>query len=140
MSQQDKTCNKIMNDSSDTKSVLAFKVKAMRQWKVLSNKKELQKLCGSEKIINLNDIRYFLEHAKTYYLNEYGLTIEMNGKRVTKSDSTYKFAYLDGFAKENREPIIVWSKKKRNGEFGSANFGTRYDFDRIIADSINMNQ
>lgn len=135
-SQQDKMGNKNMKDISQIKTALAFKVKAKRQWKVLSNKKELQELCGPEKEINLDDVRAFLEHTKTYYLNEYGLTIQMNGKRVTKQDSTYQFARLDEYTKGNREPIFAWSKKKKDGEFGCANFGTRYDFDCIIVDSI----
>ena len=59
----------------------------------------------------------------------------MNGKRVTKQDSTYQFARLDEYTKGNREPIFAWSKKKKDGEFGCANFGTRYDFDCIIVDS-----
>lgn len=136
-SQQDKMGNSIMKDMSQVKSTLAFKVKAKRQWKVLSNKKELQELCGPEKKINLDDVRTFLEHTKTYYLNKYGLTIQMNGKRVTKQDSTYQFARLDEYTKGNREPIFAWSKKKRDGGFGCANFGTRYDFDCIIVNSIN---
>lgn len=135
-SRQDKIGNNNMKDMSQIKTALAFKVKAKRQWKVLSNKKELQELCGSEKKINLDDVRAFLEHTKTYYLNEYGLTMQMNGKRVTKQDSIYQFARLDEYTKENREPIFAWSKRKKDGDFGCANFGTRYDFDCIIVDSI----
>ena len=63
-SQQDKMGNKNMKDISQIKTALAFKVKAKRQWKVLSNKKELQELCGPEKKINLDDVRAFLEHQR----------------------------------------------------------------------------
>lgn len=125
-----------MKDLLQKKSALAFKVKAKRKWKVLSNKKKLQELCGPDKEIKLNEVRDFLEHTKTYYLNKNGLTIETSRERVAILNSTYQFARLDGYLKDNKEPIFAWSKKKNDGEFGFANFGTRYDFDRVIVDSI----
>lgn len=125
-----------MKDLSQKKSALAFIVKAKRKWKVLSNKKKLQELCGPDKEIKLNDIRDFLEHTKTYYLNRYGLTIEKNGEKVTELKSTYQFARLNYYTTKNGEPLFAWSKKNNNGEFSFANFGTRYDFDCFIVDSI----
>lgn len=125
-----------MKNESHIKPALTFKVKAKRKWKVVSNKKKLQEQCGPDKEIKLNDIRDFLEHTKTYYLNRYGLTIELNEKRVVKTNSTYQFARLDGFIKKNGEPIFAWSEKKKNGVFGCAHFGTRYEFDCIVVDSM----
>lgn len=127
-----------MKNLSQKKPAPTFKVKAKRQWKVLSNKKKLQKLCGPDKEIKLNNIRDFLEHTKTYYLNRYGLTIEKNGKKVTELNSIYLFARLDGYTKENGEPLFAWSEKKKDGEFGYAHFGTRYEFDCIVVDSMNQ--
>ena len=127
---------KLMKNKSQIKPALEFKVKAKRQWKVLNNKKELQELCGPNKEIKLNDIRVFFEHTKTFYLNRYGLTIEMNGEKVTEPNSTYQFARLNDYTTKNGEPLFAWSKKKKNGVFGCAHFGTRYEFDCIVVDSM----
>ena len=108
--------------------------KRMRKWKVFNNKKHLSFLCEQE--VNLSVVRRTLEKTKTYFLNEYGLTIQLDNVRVTMAQSTYMFANLENYSGKNGEPIFAWARKKNNGEFGCASFGTRYEFDEFIVETL----
>lgn len=105
-------------------------------WKVLNDKEQLQKICEPSKIINLNEVRGILESTKTYYLNNYGLSMQNKDRKVPMKDAKYQWAVLEGYRTEEREPIIAWSCKNDNGKFGCAEFGTKNDFDSIIANHI----
>lgn len=115
---------------NDTK--MTFTIKKIREWKVQNKKRELQIICGPERNINLNEVRKVLEKTKTYYLDEYGLSIQKKDVKISKKQATYQWALLEGYFSESGEPIFAWAQKRIDGYFGYAKFGTRYSFDREI--------
>ena len=81
------------------------------------------------------DVSYedFLKHLDglfVYYLNELGLSINLNGKPVEKELAQYMWAQLD--KTYNKEPLYVWMHQKGDGKFGNIALGTRLLFDKEL--------
>lgn len=80
------------------------------------------------------DFRKYLDNLYVYYLNELGLSINLNGKPVKKEFAQYMWAQLGKTF--NGEPLYVWMKQKGNGKFGNIVLGTRKTFDREIVNNL----
>lgn len=80
------------------------------------------------------DFRKYLDNLYAYYLNESGLSINLNGKPVEKEFAQYMWAQLGKTF--NGEPLYVWMKQKGNGKFGNIVLGTRTKFDEEIVKNL----
>lgn len=113
-------------------SMQQFKIKVSQirhRWKL--SKREF----GQYKRIYEFDISYedflkYLDDLFVYYLNELGLSINLNGKPVEKELAQYMWAQLD--KTYNKEPLYVWMHQKGDGKFGNIAFGTRTLFDKEL--------
>lgn len=65
-----------------------------------------------------------------YYLNEFGLSVNMDGSPVEKESAQYMWTQLE--KKFNNEPLCVWMHQKGKGKFGNISIGTRTNFDKEI--------
>lgn len=80
--------------------------------------------------ISYEDFRKSLDNLYVYYLNELGLSINADGNPVEKETAQYMWAQLD--KDFNKEPLFVWMRHKRQGEFCNITIGTRLIFDQKI--------
>lgn len=109
-----------------------FKIKVSRQchlWKLC--KREFGQYKRKYELdISYEDFRKDLDNLHVYYLNELGLTINLDGKPVEKESAKYMWAQLDKTFKT--EPLYVWMCHKGKGVFGNIALGTRIVFDKEI--------
>ena len=110
-----------------------FKIKLSQQhhrWKL--SKREF----GQYKRKYAFDVSYevfrkYLDNLHVYFLNELGLSINLNGEPVEKESAHYMWAQLDKTF--NKEPLYVWMHQKGKGEFANIAIGTRIIIDKEIA-------
>jgi hypothetical protein len=81
--------------------------------------------------VSYEDFLEYLDDLYVYYLNDLGLSINLNGKPVEKESAQYMWAQTDKTF--NKEPLYVWMHQKRKGEFANISIGTRTMFDKEIA-------
>lgn len=100
------------------------------QWKL--SKREFgqyRKMYGFN--VSYVDFLKQLNDLYVYYLNELGLTVNIDGSPVEKESARYMWAQLKkDFYKE---PLYVWMYQKGEGEFGNIGLGTRMVFDKELA-------
>lgn len=77
-----------------------------------------------------------LDNAHLYYLNEMGLTIHANRKKVEELSAQYMWAQLEGYRTQDGEPLYAWMKSDGKGGFKCIQIGPRGVFDAIIARKI----
>ena len=75
----------------------------------------------------------YLNDLRVYYLNEFGLSVNMDGSPVKKESAQYMWAQLE--KKFNNEPLYVWMSRGGKGKFGNISIGTRIIFDKEIANN-----
>lgn len=80
-----------------------------------------------------DDFQDYLDGLYGYYLDERGLSVNLDGEPVDKSSAQYMWAQLG--ISFNNEPLNVWMYKK-NGVFGNIMFGTKPLFDAIIVEYL----
>lgn len=88
--------------------------------------------------VSYEDFRKYLDNLFVYYLNELGLSINLNDKPVKKESAQYMWAQLDKVY--YKEPLYVWMHNKGKGEFGNIAFGTRMLFDKEIVTNYQKQQ
>lgn len=87
-----------------------------------------------------NSYEDMLEHLnglQEYYLNDLGLSVNLDGLPVEKENAKYVWASLS--MTYNKEPLYAWMYGNGKGEFHNIVFGTRNDFDREIVSSHKTN-
>lgn len=80
--------------------------------------------------VSYEDFRKYLDGLFVYYLNEFGLSINLNGMLVEKELAQYMWAQLG--KTYNKEPLFVWMHRKGDGKFGNIVIGTRLLFDKEL--------
>ena len=78
----------------------------------------------------------FINHLNglyIYYLNELGISVNIDGSPVEKELAQYMWAQLE--KKFNNEPLYVWMSRRGKGKFGNISIGTRIIFDKEIANN-----
>lgn len=109
-----------------------FKIKVSQQhhrWKL--SKREFGQYKRKYALdVSYEDFRKYLDNLFVYYLNELGLSINLDGRPVKKESAHYMWAQLDKTF--NKEPLYVWMHHKGKGEFGNIAFGTRMIFDKEL--------
>lgn len=86
--------------------------------------------------IALKDFQDILDTSYAYYLNEMGLSVNMDGSKADKMSAQYMWAQLDKCKTANGEHLYVWMTRKDNGTFGNIAFGTKAMFDANIVESL----
>lgn len=79
------------------------------------------------------DMLEHLNGLQEYYLNDMGLSINLDGSSVEKETAIYVLAVLG--LTYNNEPLYAWMHGNGKGEFHNIVFGTRKDFDKEIVSS-----
>jgi len=80
--------------------------------------------------VSYPEFQNYLNGLYVYYLNEIGLSINLNGTPVEKESAQYMWAQLDKTF--NGKPLYVWMHQKGGGEYGNISLGTRKTFDKEI--------
>ena len=84
--------------------------------------------------VHLKQFEQDLEHSMIYYLNEIGLSVNLDKSKVDKSEAKYMWAELDGYKTSDGEQICVWMHGNMEGDFKSLALGTRSEFDKVVVD------
>lgn len=115
---------------------LTFKLKQKRgesSWTITNNLKTVKKLF--RKNVTMKELEDVLRKTKPYYLNEQGLSVFSDGSEVGKDKAYYMWGILKGWETPEREQLYVWMYKMNDGKFKYISYGTRNDFDLVIAKS-----
>ena len=104
------------------------------EWSVANNLKQLKSIYSST--VTMKMLKKELMSTKPYYLNEMGLSVYADGSEVRKSDASYMWGILKGWVTTDEEQLYVWTIKGADGKFKYINYGTRKDFDRVVAKRI----
>lgn len=79
------------------------------------------------------ELRKYLAKLHTYHLNDFGLSVNLDGSSVEIKTARYLWASLG--INYNNEPLYAWMHGNGKGEFRNIVFGTRKDFDKEIVSS-----
>lgn len=77
------------------------------------------------------NFREYLDTLYVYYINNLGLSVNLDGFPVEKERAQYMWAQLN--KSFNNEPLYVWMYQKGDGNFGNISIGSRIVFDNEIA-------
>lgn len=82
--------------------------------------------------VSLKQFEQDLENARIYYLNEIGLSVNLDKSKVDRFDAKYMWAVLDGYKTPSGEQIYVWMQSIGKGKFKRIAMGTRNVFDKVV--------
>ena len=117
---------------------IKLKVKKKRKtvWSIIPNLKKLKVLY--KPTVTMNELTDTLYNTKPYYLNDMGLSVYPNGSDVEKKEALYMWGLLKDWSTPDGEQLYVWEKKcPHDGKFKNIRYGTRKDFDKVVAQRIN---
>lgn len=96
-----------------------------------------ERVCGFKRLCNkkvsIEELHNILENAHEYFLDEFGLSANIDGSPVNETKAVFKLAQLDEKIEDGNEYILAWMYKHEDGKFKNLEFGTRHDFDKVIA-------
>lgn len=113
---------------------LTFKRKKKRvesDWSIIKDLKRLKVLY--KQTVTMKELEDVLRKTKPYYLNEHGLSVFADGTEVDKDKAYYMWGILKGWETSKSEQLYVWMYKDSDGKFKYISYGTRKDFDLVIA-------
>ena len=117
----------------DNTETHTFRPKKKMEWSVANNLKQLKSIYSST--VTMKVLKKELMSTKPYYLNELGLSVLADGTEVGKANASYMWGILKGWETPKGEQLYVWMYKKSDGKFKYISYGTRKDFDLVIAKS-----
>ena len=112
-------------------TVKVKKSKTESEWTIIKNLKQLRELY--KPTVTMKELEEELRNTKPYYLNKKGLSVFPDGSDVSKSAALYKWGMLKGWETPGGEQLFVWMRKADDGNFKYIRFGTRKDFDFVVA-------
>ncbi len=101
------------------------------EWPIIKNLKQLRELY--KPTVTMKELEGKLKNTKPYYLNQKGLSALADKSDVSKSAALYKWGVLKGWETPDGEQLFVWMRKADDGNFKYIRFGTRKDFDVVVA-------
>ena len=117
-----------------------FKIKISEQcsqWKL--SKREFGQFRRNYNLgVSYKDFVNELNGLYVYYLNDIGLSVNLDGSSVEKESAQYMLAQL--VRTFDKEPLYAWMYPKGNGEFKNITLGTRTEFDKEIVKNQNKEQ
>lgn len=115
------------------------KIRKKKEWPIRKDFKKLRELYWPS--VTEKKIDDVLDKTRPYYLNDMGLSVDKNGKNISEDLAVYKWGMLNGCItpSPDEEQLYVWSIRAKDGNFRYTKFGTRRDFDKVIAKKYNNN-
>lgn len=111
---------------------LRVKKKRKSEWSIINSLKNLKVIYNPT--VTMKELEDTLDNTKPYYLNEMGLSVNPDGSDVGKKEASYMWGLLKDWSTPEGEQLYVWEKKcPRDGKFKYITYGTRKDFDMVIA-------
>jgi len=107
------------------------KRRAVSEWSIIKNLKQLKELY--KPTVTMKELEEELKNTKPYYLNKKGLSVLADKSDVSKSAALYMWGMLKGWETSGGEQLFVWMRKAADGNFKHIRFGTRKDFDFVVA-------
>lgn len=111
---------------------IKLKTKKKSEWSIIKSLKNLKDIY--KPTVTMKELEDTLNKTKPYYLNDMGLSVNPDGKDVEKKEASYMWGLLKDWSTPDGEQLYVWEKKcPRDGKLKNIKYGTRKDFDKVIA-------
>lgn len=118
-----------------SKTLIIKKRRVESEWSIIKNLKKLRELY--KPTVTIKELEEELRNTKPYYLNKKGLSVLADRSDVSKSAALYQWGMLKGWETPDGEQLFVWMRKADDGNFKYIHFGTRKDFDFVVAKGDN---
>lgn len=102
------------------------------KWSITKSLKNLKAIY--KPTVTMKELEDTLDNTKPYYLNNMGLSVNTDGSAVGENEASYMWGILKDWLTPDGEQLYVWEKKcSRDGKFKYIRYGSRKDFDMVIA-------